>query len=183
MGKLSATKTSPIIGGSVILNLGETGNGKTRRCIMIWERFGKNYECYAVDPVYQFSEYAGKIKFINPETDIRLALKDKRIHDSVIFIDEAQNYFTHAATNVPLTQALSICRHRANLIVLNFHALQQVPVYLINYFNAIILGHTNDKDEQAKRFGKLEPKILAAMRALEKVKKKEPHAAIPIFNK
>lgn len=163
---------------SIALNLGITGNGKTKRTLMLMELYPEKTP-YVVDPTYQYVKFKN-IKQINPSIDIRIPLQ--RIKNGLIIIDEAQLYFTHAASNAPLIAALSVCRHNNSMTILNFHTLRQVPIYIIDYVNQIVLGHTNDEISEAKRYGRLRFKIEDAMRKLDIVRDTEMHAAILIDN-
>lgn len=163
---------------SIILNIGMTGNGKNHRFEMMAKEYAER-KIYVVDPALQYVKNKNFIQ-INPDENICIPLQ--RIKDALTNIDEAQIYFPHTNSFRDLVRALGWCRHNNNIIVLNFHAMNQVPKYIINYFNSMILGHTNDREDEPRRWGKLENEIKSAVYRLEKVRTSKPHAAVSIVN-
>lgn len=169
---------------SIIINIGETGNGKNERTIM-WmndeiasgdkNELGEPFDYYVVDPAKEYARYPN-LKQINPFEDIKGPLK--MIKHSRVFVDEAQIYFKLAASQAELLETISLCRHNHITAILNFSAIQLIPVYIQLYINQIWLGHTNDSIDACKGFGKWENPMRAAMKILEKNTIKAPFAAI-----
>lgn len=158
----------------IIVQVAETGSGKGWRTKMLLKKYGKK-NVYALDPKGQFKDVRG-MKFINPKSDLKIILP--QIKDAIIVIDEAAIRFPLAATNATLTEALLSCRHNYTTIILNFHALQQVPIYIRNYINIIIIGKTNDDEKQAGKFGKRTAAIHEALMIVNN--SHDPHACITI---
>ena len=53
-------------------------------------------------------------------------------------------------------------RHTNNLLIFNFHALRQVPLFILDFANYIIIGKTNDLESRvAAKFADA-PKIYNA---------------------
>lgn len=159
----------------IIVQVGETGSGKTRNTKMIFDWFPKK-EWYVLDPKKQFLD-DNRFKQINPRSDLKIVLP--QIYDSVVCIDEAAIRFPLAATNPEIVEMLLSCRHNYTITILNFHAFQQVPIYIRNYINIICVGRTNDDIKQAGKFGKRSQKVYEAMQAVEN--SNDDHPWVTIF--
>ena len=79
--------------------------------------------------VKEFLTYAGKLR------------------NSVLLFEEATIYFKHANNSEELQNILIRKRHMNNIIILTFHSLRAVPLYILESLNFIVIKKTNDRPD------------------------------------
>lgn len=124
-----------------IINVGNTGTGKTTETKDLLNAFKiteKSFFIYDVNK--EFLEfYEGKfLKF-------KEFLKEANTKtNTVIVFEEATIFFQHNKTSEDIYELLVRKRHTNNTLIFNFHALHQVPIFILDFANYMILRQTND---------------------------------------
>jgi hypothetical protein len=135
--------------GKNIAIIGATGTGKTTDAIEIGNScdfenklvFDINKE-YTDIPGYQ-SIYEPRPEFIKRALGLR---------DSLIIFDEATIFFRHGKNSDDILELMLRRRHLNNVCIFNFHALGQIPLFIVHYIDEMILHHTNDNKNGVNRF-------------------------------
>lgn len=90
-----------------------------------------------------------------------------RARGRLVIFEDATVFFTHAR-HQGLTRLLIGKRHAGNVYLLLFHSLRQVPLYVLDMLNGIVVLKTNDQpDKVAKRFEGF-PHVVAAFEAVRR---------------
>jgi hypothetical protein len=127
----------------------------------------------------EYKEYApSNISGIEFKKFLALS-KDKK--NTCIVFEEATIFFSHAGSSEDIKNLLVRKRHTNNLIILNFHALRQVPLYILDFTNYMNLLNTNDNPATIeKKFGDF-PEIIDAYRDLQEENIKYNKKVIKFF--
>jgi len=98
------------------------------------------------------SRYVGDI-----DDFLQIALKKRNTN---VIIDEATIFFEGGRAPKPLKELIVLRKHRFNNIILNFHAVRDVPPFLYSHINFIVLFKTEDNcDDLPKKAQFLIPYI------------------------
>lgn len=65
--------------------------------------------------------------------------------DTAIVFEEAFIFLKHQAQEEHMKELLVRTRHTRNLIILNFHAIHQIPMWVMDFVNYFVVGKTNDR--------------------------------------
>jgi len=122
-----------------IIIVGNTGTGKTTEAKKLLSSIQMKKYIYDVNNEYR--EYDKQAVFPNFKIFLSNA---KMMRDTVIMFEEATIFLTHASSSESIRDMLVRKRHTNNIIIFNFHALRQVPLYLLDFCNYLIIGKTND---------------------------------------
>ena len=68
----------------------------------------------------------------------------KQKRETCIVFEEATIFFSHAGSTEEIKTILVQKRHTKNLIIFNFHSLRQVPLYILDFCDLLIIGKTID---------------------------------------
>ena len=99
------------------------------------------------------SRFIGKI-----DEFMDIALKKRNTN---VIIDEATIFFAGKAASEKLAELIVLRKHRFNNIILNFHAVRDVPPFLYSHINFIVLFKTEDNiDDLPKKAHFLIPYIV-----------------------
>lgn len=128
-----------------ILNVGRPRTGKTTKSKELL-RVAKDKEIIIYDVNNEYSEFYNK-PFI-PFDDFAKNLKD--VKNSCVLIEEATIFFSTRATDKFVQELLVRRRHSNNTIILNFHSFADIPKYIFNLANYVIVFKTNDTEETIK---------------------------------
>ena len=123
-----------------IINVGMTGSGKTTVTKKILSQI--EIPIYIFDVNREYSEF----KNLNTNHDNFnnfVAMANTRIKSCVIY-EEATIFFSHSGCTENIKSQLVRKRHTGNLFVFNFHSMRQVPLFLLDFCDLLILGQTND---------------------------------------
>jgi hypothetical protein len=123
----------------VILNVGRTGSGKTTNVKQIIKE-AEGMPLYLYDVNNEYGIYKGNTL---PKFNEFLQVAKTKTNTLIVF-EEATIFFSHKNQAEEITEMLVRKRHTKNLIVFNFHSLRQVPLYIIDFVNILILHTTND---------------------------------------
>lgn len=130
-----------------ILNVGATGTGKTTRVKNILSKV-KNRKKYIYDIN---NEYGNFNEFQNLPTLQEFESKIIDIKNSVIVIEEATIFFSNRGYSNSLVNALVRKRHTKNLFILNFHSINDVPLYVSKLADYVLLSKTFDNDKTVEK--------------------------------
>ena len=158
--------------GQIIINVGEPGTGKTKLC--------KDYiEIVKKQPlVYATMEKDFSFPIIEDE-DIFWNLCDRR-KDTCILVDEAE---TTIRKNDPQRTANKIAKLQVrcfgnarklnNLYLINFHALAQVPEWLLDCGGVTLINRFQTKDKLQKQIRRFEsfPDLVSSLEELPTIEK------------
>lgn len=74
----------------------------------------------------------------------------KGVKNKTILIEEATIFFSTKSTDKIIQELLVRRRHENNTIILNFHSFSDIPKYIFNLLNYVIVFKTNDTEETIK---------------------------------
>jgi hypothetical protein len=162
----------------VILNVGHTGAGKsyhTKNKILAKVNLPK----FIFDPQNEYKEYGSSAVNLLRQDFVNKAVDLKK---SCILFEEARMFFKF--NNIPddLVKLMIGKRHTGNLIIFNFHALNQIPLDIFYYVNYINLFHTNDRADIIKTKFQDMPEIYEAFLRLKNSNIKYDYEVIKTMN-
>jgi hypothetical protein len=162
----------------VILNVGHTGAGKsyhTKNKILAKVNLPK----LIFDPQNEYKEYGSSAVNLLRQDFVNKAVDLKKY---CILFEEARMFFKF--NNIPddLVKLMIGKRHTGNLIIFNFHALNQIPLDIFYYVNYINLFHTNDRADIIKTKFQDMPKIYEAFLKLKNSNIKYDYQVIKTMN-
>lgn len=146
-----------------IINIGGTGSGKTtntRKILGQLNRMPKHI--YDVNNEYN----TGK-----PLTTFETFLSQaNNLKQTVIVFEEATIFFSHSSAGKDIKELLVRKRHTGNIIVLNFHSLRQVPLFILDFTDFIYLFNTKDNPANIEVKFKDYPEIYSAFNQIREQK-------------
>lgn len=122
-----------------IINVGNTGTGKTTETKNILNEF-KNKPVFIYDVNKEFTEFYNGV-FLRFKDFLKQAVLKE---NTVIVFEEATIFFKHNGSSDMIGEMLVRKRHTQNVFIFNFHALHQVPIFILDFANYVILRKTND---------------------------------------
>lgn len=128
--------------GKAFLIVGGTGRGKTSFVARCLSKVNKTaIALYDVNNETAYKPYtlAGDLPTIEAFTE-----KTTRLRDAVIVYEEATIFFSNRGNNDSLREILVRKRHTNNTIFLVFHSLRNIPRYVYDLCNFVVLFKTND---------------------------------------
>ena len=135
-----------------------SGRGKTTLVKkIIGER--KNTFVYDVNNEYENAYKAESLDYFKTE-----AIKKK---NTIIVFEEATVFFPQRGADKDLMNLLIRKRHTKNVIVLIFHSLNRIPMYIFEQANYIYMKKTNDRASVVERNYENFPEILSAFYELQ----------------
>lgn len=137
----------------VFITAGATGSGKTTFTKQILKEIDLPKFIYDVNNEY--SEFSRQ-----PFTDFKqfceqAAKKTKH----VIVFEEATIFFTHSGATEIIKEILVRKRHTGNVIIFNFHALRQIPLYILDFADFLTIKKT--VLDNVKRFEQRQEIVMA----------------------
>jgi ABC-type dipeptide/oligopeptide/nickel transport system ATPase component len=79
--------------------------------------------------------------------------KAERVSDTMLIIDEANHYLKYDTEDKRVTTLMMRARKYNNIIIFSFHALRQIPTWLLVYTNNLLRFKTTEHhSQQAQRF-------------------------------
>lgn len=130
----------------VILIIGQTGTGKTP---YVKTNFFNPYKKISIVYDVENEYYNPSQPLVLPEQFLKQVEKSK---DKIIIFEEANRFFSVKADGHPILRALMGGKfHSGNTLIFCFHALRQIPLYLMDYTTLIVLFKTNDTEAALSR--------------------------------
>jgi len=131
--------------GSAIIIVGGTGTGKTSLAKTLLRKtpaknrfifdINNEYSEFTPEPLDPFEPFE---KFIE---------KAVNLSGRCIMLDEATIFLSNRGSNNLVKQLLVQKRHKKNVVLLVFHSFRQLPRYILDLANFIVVFKTNDSPE------------------------------------
>lgn len=160
--------------GKVILIAGGRGTGKTTLLKQILKPVNKN-ALLLYDPAQQHKElYNGKFIPFSEFTE-----KITKVSNAVIGVEESTIYLSNRGYDSNIVDLLVQSNQRGNAVILIYHSLASLPVYIYNLADAIYLKKTNDIERKIDSRFDSEP-LIKAFKSLQKTSDKYATIYVPI---
>lgn len=149
-----------------ILIVGNTGRGKTSSALLaLYKAIEENRKIFVYDPNNDFKEFYNK-----PFTDEFTFLNSvKDVENSFLLFEEATIFFSNKGNDKILRSLLVRKRHQNNTIVLLFHSLRSIPIYIFELTNYLVLYKTADNEALILKKFEGFPEITEAYLKLKKI--------------
>lgn len=132
-----------------ILNVGRPKAGKTtmtKKILNGYVKDGRKKDFCIYDVNNEYAEFHDE-PFLTYEDWIE-SIKD--VKNKIILVEEATIFFSTRSSDKILKELLVRRRHTNNVIILNFHSINDIPKYIFNLTNYVILFKTNDDFQSVK---------------------------------
>ena len=165
----------------LIINVGGTGSGKSNRTKEILRDLtGRAFFIFDVN--YEYKEYGRAAKQGLTPTEFKQSTY--KLKNNVIVYEEASMMFNHANKDEDTVRLMVQKRHTNNFLIFNFHSLRQVPLWIMDYCDYLILHETTDNPRNIQtKFGdydKIYDTFLAVWETVEWCKKNIDTLPVPI---
>lgn len=158
----------------VIVNIGYKHTGKTTRAIAklmeFHKRFGMTIIVNDVQNEEKYRTNKAIKKFKGTFDGYRKVIKyyDQQAAKVCVIAEECGFWFNHSVPDHVVVSATGSARFNGNVYMFNFHALGQVPDWLLNNVDYVWIGYCKGRlDRLSKKYGDY-PEILEAWeRAVE----------------
>lgn len=135
----------------LIINVGGTGSGKSNRTKEILNSLAGR-ALYINDVNYEYKEFGRGAKQGLTPTEFKTGAYKLKNH--VIVYEEASMMFSHGNKDEDTVRLMVQKRHTNNYLVFNFHSLRQVPLWIMDYCDYLILHETTDNPKNIEsKFG------------------------------
>jgi Cdc6-like AAA superfamily ATPase len=149
-----------------IIIVGSTGEGKTTQVKEILKQTSQQLSIFDVNNEYR--EF--KNNNITQDFNLFLIESKKKINTCIVF-EEATIFFSHQSGTEDIKNILVRKRHTKNLLIFNFHSLRQVPLFLLDFCDCLILFRTKDLESNIDKRFKENESILKAFAQLKNAPK------------
>lgn len=123
-----------------IIIVGKTGSGKTTEVKKIIE--GLKYPFFIFDVNNEYKDLPNS-NLENQDFNRFLLNANSKLKNIIIY-EEATIFFSHQSGTETIKSQLVRKRHTGNLFIFNFHSLRQVPLFILDFCDLLILKKTND---------------------------------------
>lgn len=153
--------------GMVIIIVGARGSGKStiakRLCAHVHPDRLYVYDAQGEYNTGDYDRLPHKDDFL---TDVAGDRKtgELGVADSFIIFEEATVFFSNRGRDEKLTDFMVGARHDRNVIVLLFHSIRTIPLYVMDMANYAYVLQTNDLPDTIKRHEILYPTWLRVMK-------------------
>jgi hypothetical protein len=154
-----------------IINVGGTGTGKTTYTKQTILNYLPNMNKLIYDVNKEFMEYNGSV--FMPIKDFLKIANNKT--NTIIVYEEATIFFKHSNQSTDITEQLVRKRHTNNLFVFNFHSLRQVPLYILDFCNYIVIRNTTDNYDNIRKKFEDYTSIYEAFKNVQDESEKNPY--------
>lgn len=125
-----------------IVIVGTTGTGKTTTVCNILKEVDIPKIIFDVNNEEKYKSFKNLWdKNLDFESFVKKATTFK---NSCIVFEEATIFFSHAGSTTDIKKLLVQKRHTKNLLIFNFHSLRNVPLFILDFCDLLVLGKTND---------------------------------------
>ncbi|MCK9479766.1 MAG: ATP-binding protein [Firmicutes bacterium] len=132
--------------GKAIILVGATGSGKSTIVKRLLANVHEERICvYDVNAEYGLSEPGKPLPDIQDFLDGVLPL-----YDRVLVFEEATVFFSNRGRSDKMVKLLVAKRHNRNTVMLCFHSIRAIPLYIYDLVNYVIVLKTNDPPELVK---------------------------------
>ena len=143
--------------------VGSTGTGKTTFVKKILSEV--NTPLFIFDVNNEYKEFPNKNY---NHSDFKKFTSDANMKTNhCIVYEEATIFFLHGGSTELIRSQLVRKRHTKNLFVFNFHALHQVPMYLLDFCDLLVIKKTNDNSKLIFDKFKYNENIIEAYQAIK----------------
>jgi Cdc6-like AAA superfamily ATPase len=146
-----------------IIIAGSTGTGKTTFVKNILK--GVNIPLFIYDVNNEYSEFPNTNK--NNFDFKKFTIDANTKISTCIVYEEATIFFSHGGSTEHVRSQLVRKRHTKNLFVFNFHALHQVPMYLLDFCDLLVIKKTKDNSKLIFDKFKYNENIIEAYQAIK----------------
>jgi len=146
-----------------IIIVGSTGTGKTTFVKDILK--GVNIPLFIYDVNNEYSEFPNTNK--NNFDFKKFTIDANNKINTCIVYEEATIFFSHGGSTEHVRSQLVRKRHTKNLFVFNFHALHQVPMYLLDFCDLLVIKKTKDNSKLIFDKFKYNENIIEAYQAIK----------------
>jgi hypothetical protein len=155
-----------------IIIVGNTGRGKTTAALKtLYKAIDEKRKIFVYDPNNDFREFYNK-----PFTDEFTFLNSvKDVQNSYLLFEEATIFFSNKGNDRTLRSLLVRKRHQNNTIVLLFHSLRSIPIYIFELTNYLVLYKTADNENLILKKFEGFPEITEAYQKLKNVPDDNKH--------
>lgn len=126
-----------------IIVVGSTGTGKTTFVKEILSEV--NTPLFIFDVNNEYKEFANK-NYNHSDFKKFTSDANTKTNHCVVY-EEATIFFSHGGSTELIRSQLVRKRHTGNLFVFNFHALHQVPMYLLDFCDLMVIKKTKDNSK------------------------------------
>lgn len=151
-----------------IIIVGGTGCGKTYFTKSLIRSVNKN-ALLVFDVNNEYSEFY-PFPF-DPDIDNFLS-KCMKVKQGVFLFEDATSFLSNRGRSDMLTKIMVAKRHTKNTIILLFHSFRQVPKYIFDLSNLVVIFKTNDPEYKLSEFGN--EKLIEAWQRVQTAAKDHP---------
>ena len=127
-----------------IVIVGATGTGKTSEVCKILEQITIPLLIFDVNNEEKYRRFRNTWnKDVNIKNFVS-GIVGAKVQNTCIVFEEATIFFSHGGSTEQIKQILVQKRHTKNLLIFNFHSLRQVPLYILDFCDLLIIGKTID---------------------------------------
>jgi hypothetical protein len=149
-----------------IIIVGNTGRGKTTAAVKALKKgIIEKRKIFVFDPNNDYKEFYKK-EFTD---EFEFCESVKNVYNSFILFEEATIFFSNKGSNKILTSLLVRKRHQNNTVVLLFHSLRSIPVYIFELSNYLILYKTADRENLIEKKFDAFPEIIQTFKKLKSI--------------
>lgn len=142
----------------LIINVGGTGTGKTTETKKIIKEVKIPLFLFDVNNEYNDFKNQNYNHF-----DFKKFLNDAKYKsNTAIIFEEATIFLSHHSSEEIIRNICVRKRHTKNLLIFNFHSLRQVPLFLLDFCDLMIIRKTKDLPINVMDKFKHNPNILNA---------------------
>jgi Cdc6-like AAA superfamily ATPase len=125
-----------------IVIVGATGTGKTTTVVNLLNEVNMPLVIFDVNNEEKYKPFKNLWdKNFDFESFINRACELK---GTCIVFEEATIFFSHSGATTNIKKLLVQKRHTKNLLIFNFHSLRQVPLFILDFCDLLVLGKTVD---------------------------------------
>jgi Cdc6-like AAA superfamily ATPase len=132
-----------------IIIVGGTGTGKTTEvCKMLTQLQSRQNYIFDVNNEQKYTLFSNKW---NKDCDFEKFIESlQNVRNSNIIFEEATIFFSHGSSTTQIKKLLVQKRHTNNILFFNFHSLRQVPLFILDFCDLLILGKTKDNPQNIR---------------------------------